>query len=535
MSSSEAKPLLVLSLFVTLCSAPFLGKAFHVDEALYIPAAQQILKSPLAPFDFQFNWYGRTVPYPEVNNTPPLLFYILALALKLGRGQEWAARLILFPFDLLAAFGLYSIARRFLSRPLLPALIVTATPAYLINMGHLMGEKLAAGFGLAGLALLFSALERRSASRYWASAAALAAALLCKYYAAFLLLPAAYWLWRHRAPPGKTALYLCLASSGLAAYWIHGLASSGQLWKTFWIVNRDAARIPTAAPTHQWRSILAFAGGCGLVTALWPYFLTAQRRRWAGAWIIAIALFWPAWDILAGVVRGVDRATGIIFSAGALLALLQLATPSRRLPGLGLWRVWGGAALALSWAYWSVMARVILWLLPPLIFCMAEQLERRWPPRRLSLLYSGSLAALLVLSLALAWVDRRYAGAQRSFAQRIERDSISQGRRVWCDAHWGLQHYLTRSGAVMLDLSQGGWDQVKPGDVVVMSQANTNVILPSKPVKARVSRLRVESAVPLRLISGWTGEAGFYSNVSGFLPFSFSLEPLEEFTVVEAI
>jgi hypothetical protein len=34
-------------------------------------------------------------------------------------------------------------------------------------------------------------------------------------------------------------------------------------------------------------------------------------------------------------------------------------------------------------------------------------------------------------------------------------------------------------------------------------------------------------------MSHWTGEGGFYTNAYGFLPYSLSREPLEEFTVVE--
>ncbi|MCM2304732.1 MAG: hypothetical protein NDJ72_08520, partial [Elusimicrobia bacterium] len=58
---------------------------------------------------------------------------------------------------------------------------------------------------------------------------------------------------------------------------------------------------------------------------------------------------------------------------------------------------------------------------------------------------------------------------------------------------------------------------------------------PARPRRVNAERRLVSCRVPLRLISGFGGEGGFYSNIGGFLPFSPSAEPVEEFTVVEAL
>ncbi|MFA6317346.1 MAG: hypothetical protein WC943_08000, partial [Elusimicrobiota bacterium] len=134
--------------FAALLALPFLGKAWHADEPLYLPVARHILADPIHPFAFELNYYGRSVPYREINNTPPLIMYLLALGLKLTGGAEWAMRLAFLPFDLAAAAALYLLAARFLARPLLPVLITLVAPAYWINMGHLMPEKLVLAFGL---------------------------------------------------------------------------------------------------------------------------------------------------------------------------------------------------------------------------------------------------------------------------------------------------------------------------------------------------------------------------------------------------
>jgi hypothetical protein len=96
----------------------------------------------------------------------------------------------------------------------------------------------------------------------------------------------------------------------------------------------------------------------------------------------------------------------------------------------------------------------------------------------------------------------------------------------------GLAYYLGKAGAKGLDAQRGGWDAVKSGDAVVVLGINTARVKPPRPILADTREWSLDSAIPLRLWSGWTGEGGFYSNLTGFLPYSFSREPLETFTVV---
>jgi hypothetical protein len=197
-----------------------------------------------------------------------------------------------------------------------------------------------------------------------------------------------------------------------------------------------------------------------------------------------------------------------------------------------LWAWWVGGGIVLVCAYWSVTTRLVLFLMPPLIFSAAAALEAAWDDRRLSRLHIGSVAAVAAFTLALASVDYRYASAQKSLAGMVVKEYATPDKKLWCASHWGLQYYLESLGAQELDWTEGGWDAVKPGDVAVLSSVNPNVLWPKRKVPAEVRRIRVESAIPLRLISGWGGQAGFYSNMTGFLPFAFSREPLDEFTIV---
>jgi hypothetical protein len=531
MGSRRARELAIVAAFTSLLFLPFMGKAFHNDEPSNLAAAAHIARDPLHPYDFDFTWFGRTLPYAATSNNPPLFHYILALALKIVGDQEFLLRLCFLPLDLLAALSLYMIAARFLRRPLMPALILVAGPAYLINMGHLMGEKAAAAFGFAGLALLLDAADSGDPLRFWGSAILLDAALMCKYSAVLFLVPAAVCLRTARVKPSRLFGYLAAAGAGLAVYLAWDVLSRGTAVSATLETLSMTSRFPTAAPSHKLRALLTFTAGCGAATAVWPFFARRpSSRAWASLALGAALLFGP-WLDLGPPVRPLDRLTGAILAAAAAWGLYVLF--ARRARGWALWSSWAVSALAMSAEYWSITSRLVVFALPPLAFAWASILEDRWPDARLRRLYAASLALTLTLTLGLASVDYRYAGAQRDFAFSLKRNYLDRGRGAWFTGGGGLQYYLSRAGGRGLDAGRGGWDLARPGDAVAVLKINSTPLRPSRPLLASTVVYDVDDAIPLRLFNGWGGEAAFYSSTWGFLPFALSREPIEEFTVVE--
>ncbi|MBI4678395.1 MAG: glycosyltransferase family 39 protein [Elusimicrobia bacterium] len=530
-------------LFAAMTVLLFIGKAYHADEPLYLPAAWHILEDPLHPFAFELNYYGRNAPYREINNTPPLIMYVMAVGLKATGGREWGMRLFFLPFDLAAAAGLFFLAARFLSKPLLPVLIVLASPAYWINMAHLMPEKLVLAFGLWGLYGVVRWVEDgspRTGAWYWASAGLMALATLSKYNAGVLLLAGAGYAVLRGSPWRRVAGWCCLGLSGLALYFLADLTSGGRAPGAAWLVTRQAMDLPTSALSHRLRSLLAFLGGGTLVAAAWPFL--AQRpspRVLALLGAAVLFLFSPFLDI--GPVRGVDRLTGILLSVGSLWLFRVMLRPvpgDRARPGRtgqALWLPWLLAGLAGVLLYWSVMARTVLLMVPPAVFALATVLEGRLSHRRYAGLCLVSLVVTVLLGVSLAAVDYRYAASQRQVASEVADRYLAKGRKAWCAGHWGLQYYLERAGARTLDSSRGGWDEARPGDIVIVPSVNTNILRPNRRVFANVTRVAVSSPIPLRLICASRCEGGFYSNVMGFLPFSLSLDPVDAHEFVEVL
>jgi len=505
-----------------------MGKAFHMDEPLFLAPALHILKDPFHPLAFSYNWYGETVPMSRLNNTPPLFLYMLALSLKCTGGRPFPMRLFFLPLDFLAAGSLFLLAGRFLKKPLLPTLLALASPGYFVGLNLLYPDKAAAAFGFFGLYAWVRGVDDKSPSWKSLAVGALALALLCKYLAVVFLVPAAaYALWR-REPLKKTAALATAALAPVGLYlalnFLHGGGAFSSAWRT-------TAQSLSAAPwMKRWRAALAGVGGCCAAAALWPLF--AGKPRWktlAAAVVAAAFLFLPLWDAARPAPRLLDRGTGVVMAFAALYGLAALLSAEDKSAGWALWTSWAGAVFLMeAFVYWSVMARVTALLVPPLIFAWAGILERRLEQKALAVLYGLSLAATLALSLGLAWVDSCYAGAQ-SQAALVAAQLAGKNGRLWTTSHWGLQYYVEQNGGQELDALRGGWNEVRPGDTVVWSQVNTNELIPGRRFLVDAKQINWENPLPLRLMSSPDGEAGFYSSVYGFLPYSFSRAPLDEF------
>lgn len=515
-------------------SLPWLGKAYHNDEPFFLKAGKQILSHPLDPLGFTFTWYGSPQPAARINTTPPVLLYSAAAAQAIGGEREWLVRLLLLPYDLVAALFLYLIAARFLRRPLLPTLLILAGPAWVLDMGLVMAEKPAMAFGLAGVYCAVRGVDEESDRLFYGGAGLLALALLSKYIALVFLPPVVAYAWSRRRALAGIGVFLAGAVAPVGATALYSAVFNPEVIRRAVEVTGDAGSAWWSAPSHKLRSFLAFTGGLSFVGLFWAPLL-AKRRHWLVYLGLAALLYSPLFDLpFSPGSRLIDRMTGVVLAAAALASFRVLAAPdTRKLPGWPLWASWVAAGAVLQMGlYWSVMARIVLFLVPPLVFALAERLEDELPDG-LALARAGALLAALALGLSLSYVDYRYAAAQKEFALELSDRFLDKGRTVWHSSYMGLAHYLDARGAKGLDALKGGWDLARPGDVVAVADINCALRKPAAEREALVETIRVEEALPIRVISGFTGEAGFYSNVSGWLPFSFSREPLEVFRSVE--
>jgi hypothetical protein len=464
----------------------------------------------------------------SINNTPPLTSYLLAGALRLSGGGEFWTRAFFLPFDLASGCALLALAARFLKRPLWPTLVVLAGPAWALNLHHVMAERAMAGFALPALWLAVVAADENDVRAFWGSAALAALAILSKYNALFLIPPAVFYGRSRGASWTRLAIWAAAASCGFAAAQAWSWAVGGAAFHAAWSATAGASGMSWSAPSHRLRSLLAFTGGLGLPAAVWLTGLRPARRTALAAGAACAVLFGPWFDLAA--VRPLDRAAGFLFAWGAVAAAASLARAPRG-RGAALWAPWALAVAALQLAYWSVVARFVVFLLPPLVFGLWERLEAAGS-EGLERRGRAAFGAALVMTLSLGIVDWTYASGQKAAAALAAARERPRGGTVWYSGHWGLQEYLAAAGARQLDADRGGWEEARPGDLIVVSAVNTNRIAPNRPRLSDVSEFEIRSPIPVRLL-GWRDDAGFYTSGMGFLPWTFSASPVDKFTLIE--
>jgi len=501
-----------------------------MDEPFFLAVARQILRDPAHPLSFAFNWYGWAQPMAEINNTPPVLPYLLAGALKISGGGEFWTRACFFPLDLAAAWSLLALASRFLKKPLWPVLIVLAGPAWALNLHHAMAERVMAGFAFPALWLAVVAADEADARAFLVSAVLAALALLSKYNALFVIAPALVYGRSRGTSWMRLAVWCAVASTGIVLAQAWNLSAGASGVGAAWGASSQAAAMAWSAPSHRLRALLAFSGGLALPWIYLSVRLEPSRRGLFASAFLCAVLFGPWLDLAA--VRPIDRLAGFLFAWGACVSAWTLSRGTRG-RGFPLWASWAASVAVLQLLYWAVMARFVAFLLPPLAFGLWERLEDE-SPKRLDAAGRACFAAAAAFCAALALVDRAYADAQRS-AAAVAAARVRPGAAIWFSGHWGLQEYLLAAGARQLDARTGGWDSVRAGDLVVVAERNTNRLDPARPRLSNASVVDVQSAIPLRLLGDGKDEAGFYSSGMGFLPWALSTAPVETFTFVSPL
>jgi 4-amino-4-deoxy-L-arabinose transferase-like glycosyltransferase len=114
---TSVPPLVWLLLLTTAVLVPFAGKAFFIDDTLFLRAAQQIQYHPLDFYGFSLNWFGYTTPMTVAFDNPPLTSYYIAFAAWLLGWNEWALHLAFLLPALAAVGGIFTLAKSYCERP----------------------------------------------------------------------------------------------------------------------------------------------------------------------------------------------------------------------------------------------------------------------------------------------------------------------------------------------------------------------------------------------------------------------------------
>jgi 4-amino-4-deoxy-L-arabinose transferase-like glycosyltransferase len=526
---SSYKPQALLALITAAALAPFLNKAFYVDDPLFIWMAQQIVRHPLDPYGFDVNWSSFTQPMSAVMQNPPLCSYYIAAIAGLFGWKEPVLHVGFLVWAIILISGAFALARRFCQDAFSGALLTLFTPIFLVSATTVMCDIMMLALWIWALEFWLAGLDRRQWWRFLASAALISAAALTKYFGVALVpLLAVYTLARGR----RFAIYLAFLLIPLAVISNYELITEEKYGHGLFSAAMMASSSISSAtrPSHVAQLLigLAFAGGC-LISAL--FFAPVARRGILLASVIVFAIFAIAFKFLIVSWVYLEGSEAAVWLEGALFAAIGagiLALAVRNLVQqknaeallLMLW-VFGTLAFS-TWFNWSITARTFLPMTPAVAMLTIAQFGK--PPKGSWSKYPPLLAAA-ALSMLIAAADYRQANCARAAARFYQQRFSAEAGNVRFLGHWGFQYYMERWGAKPFDRNNP--DLVR-GKILVGSFSDPNLveILGQKAVTLDET---VFGAFPFLATSRLGSGASFYSSFGGPLPWIIKKIPPERY------
>jgi hypothetical protein len=512
-----AAPALLLATLVLL---PFHGKAFTVDDTVFLTQAKHVLSDPLHPTAFEMAWMDEPERVSKILPTGPVMAWLLVPSVMAG-GSESVAHGIELVLLLGAIVATVSLALRLgLSEGWACAsgLLMAASPAVLALAGTAMPDIPALAFGIAGIERLVAWRHDRRVA--WAVLAAILLGMAALTRTHLLLLI------------GVGALLL-IEDPFTFAGWRTGLSRS---WPPL-----AAAPLVTGALTLLTADPAAVSGSIGGAAARYSSLLHTAPNSVAFAthWVLAMAFALP-WAALRwrSLVR---RAWVFVIASIAAAVALRLANlppapwPISIVAGLGVAVLADvvidavgrrdGLQLALSaWLLFPVVAapyihfpsKYLIPSAPAAAILVARELSRHTRIARPVL--AASLVLGVSLGVAILRADSTLAEVGRTVARTVIEPQVAAGRKVWFIGHWGFQWYAERAGAQFFSVSP---PFPMRGDVVVESTTCDPQIAMEDLANVAVKIGRVEEREPGGRIMDRARGAGFYSNGWGLLPWSW--------------
>jgi 4-amino-4-deoxy-L-arabinose transferase-like glycosyltransferase len=534
---------ILLAVAVLACLLPFSGKAFNIDDTLFIYVARQITQHPLDPYGFKVNWFLDAVPMAHETKNPPLAAYYIAAAARVVGWSERALHLAFLLPALAAVLGTYRLAQRFTTSPLLAAATTLLTPVFLVSASSVMCDTLMLALWLWAIIFWIEGLEPQKPRYLAISALLITLCALTKYFgASLILLLAAYSLARQRRL-GNWAWYLLFPVLALTGYqhWtkaVYGLR-----------MISEAAHMSAGVRQARQSSVLAttlvdlsFLGGLTLPALTFAPIIWSRKKILAVCVVSGIAGFlisrgqiglgamlWPFdfyqhW-FLVGIELTLFIAAG--FSVIALAAADAWKNKDADSLLLMLWIL--GTFIFTGFYNWAINARSVLPLIPAAAILIARRVDAlrsasiRWRSAMLAI----PLAVAGGVSLWLTWADTELANAARTAAAQIEHKTRNQPGTVWFLGHWGFQYYMESFGARPVVVNN---PPHQPGDF--LATAGNRLLFEMRPELVG-SRDVIQIPMPLGIttIQSELG-TGFYSADLGPLPFAIGPVPPERYELI---
>jgi 4-amino-4-deoxy-L-arabinose transferase-like glycosyltransferase len=527
--------LLILTAVTLACLFPFIGKAVHIDDPLFIWCARHIQSDPFNFYGFNLNWDGHEASMAAVTQNPPLAAYYLALIGSLFGWSEIALHTGFLLPALALVLGMYFLGWNFCSHPFWAALATVAAPVFLLSSTSVMCDTMMMAFWVWSVYFWMEGFKTGNPAKLCLTALLIAACSLTKYFGMSLIPLLLTYSLLERRRIGRWLVYLCLPVLALAFYqWLtHRLYGQELLLNAvaYATQRRVGGELPSKLLTG-----LAFAGG-GMVILLTAAPLLWDRKKLVAGIVMAVMVGLLVLTMKkVGVFPVIDAGNvnwlfviqiSLLVTAGTSLVLLVVAdwlrqkTPASAL--LGLW-VAGTFVFACA-VNWTVSGRNILPMLPAVSLLLMRRLEarellHRWSGTRL---LWGPLGVSLLIALLVARADYELADSARTAAAFMTQKLGVTPNTIWFEGHWGFQYYMEKLGAKALDRHG---PSLSSNEVIFMPARGSYLFFLPENQFAHWFKHEFTASKWLATMSAG---AGYYSDGWGPLPFVFCSAPAEEY------
>ena len=513
-----------------VCLIPFVNKAFHIDDTLFIWAAKQIQVSPADFYGFSINWYGWEMSMAEVTKNPPVACYYIAIVASLFGWNEVAMHTAFLVPAVAAALGTYYLARKFCSRPVLAALAAVLTPGFLVSGTNIMCDTMMLAFWVWAVFLWVRGIEANKNLNLFFAAVLIAICALTKYFGIALFALLFVYSIVQKREFGTWVLFLLVPAVILAGY----------QWVTYNLYGRglllDAAAYITMRGWPQGANLfseglisLFFTGGCIVTVLFYSSLLWSRRILISG--VVLMVLFMLVLIIMEKIGKISIRSTGginwnFLIQAGlmavtgvSILGLMSADFRKYRNAESLLLLLWVlGTFIFAGFINWTINARSVLPMTPAVGILLMRRVDRynskatqhirvwqaAWP------LVPAAFVALLV-----CWADYTWANTARSAVAEICKTFENSHRTVWFQGHWGFQYYMEAAGGKAFDFKHPG---VRRADIIIVPSNNSG----TRPLpEGTVYSGEVFQFMPYRKLTTMNLRlgAGFYADMWGPLPF----------------
>ena len=538
---SSTRQIIQLVIITLICLMPFIDKAFHIDDPLFIWTAKQIQLHPLDPYNFSVNWGGSTIPMYEETKNPPLACYYMALTAYVVGWSESGLHLAFLLPVIGFVLGTYALAKQFCSRPFDAALAAWFTPVVLVSSTTLMCDVIMLCFWVWATVLWVRGIRENSNALLIVASLFIALSALTKYFGMNLIFLLLIWTLAEKRRWENKLLFLFIPIIIMALYY----------WATFILYGRglisDAANYALQFGSVGSRNYIsgifignAFMGGC-LFTILF-YINRLWHKRFLFIQIIIgiIIVSFLIW------LRSLDRTVmvddnGIRWSyilqftlftlAGInLLALAITDYISRKDSTSMLLLLWVlGTFLFGSLINWTINGRTLLPIAPAAGILIMRRVESRSTTIPGSVSWKSFFPLILgaVLSMLIAYADYQLANTIRADTATLTTKYRSIRSNIWFEGHWGFQYYMESFGCQAIDIQT---TKIPRGDFIIIPKSNTALFpIPDSYAPMYDSLL----TYPLTWLTTMNtrGRAGFYSDIWGPVPFIFGNTPPERYHV----